>query len=111
MKFAEADTRITDWLAKQIDKADQDPTAREPDVQMRFEDLEEAEIPVQEEQSQSIPITEAPVVRGVRGVIGIRADEVLTETPPRDTDDFYLGGNQWSFVITTSTGVWLKIVK
>ena len=27
---------------------------------------------------------------GVRGVIGIRADEVLTETPPRDVDDVSL---------------------
>ena len=41
------------------------------------------EIPVQEEQSQSIPITEAPGARGVRGVIGIGTDEVLAETPTR----------------------------
>ena len=89
-KLTEVDTRITVWLGKQVERADHDPTAREPDVPMRFEDLEEAEIPVQEEQSQSIPITQAPGARGVRGVIGIRADEVLTETPPRDADDVSL---------------------
>ena len=86
-RVAEVDTRITSWLARQVEKADQDPTAREDDAPMRFEDFEEIEIPVQEEQSQSTPIPEASVARGVRGVIEIRADEVLTETPPRDTDE------------------------
>ena len=57
-KFAEVDTRITSWLARQFEKADQDPTARETDAPIRFEDLEEVEIPVQDEQSQSTPITE-----------------------------------------------------
>ena len=78
------------WLAKQIEKADQDPAAREPDAPMRLEDLEEGEIPAQEEQSQSTLIAEAPDARGVRGASGVRAGEVLTEALPRDGDDVSL---------------------
>ena len=37
-------------MARQVEKADQDPIARETDAPIRFEDLEEVEIeiPVQE---------------------------------------------------------------
>ena len=71
---------------------------------MRFEDLEEVEIPLQEEQSQSTPIPEASGARGVNrphgrnngdsyhrsGLPRGRAAEVLTETPPRDADEVSL---------------------
>ena len=98
------DTRITSWPARQVERADQDPIARETDAPMRFEDLEEVEIPAQEEQSQSTPIPKASDARGVNRPHGRnngdsyhrfgpprgRADEALTETPPRDADEVCL---------------------
>ena len=62
----------------------------ETNAPIRFEDLEDGEMPVQEEQSPSIPIAEAPDDLGVRGAIGVRADTVLTETPPGHVDDVSL---------------------
>ena len=71
---------------------------------MRFEDLDEVELPVQEEQSQSTPIPEASDAGNVNRPHGRnngdsyhsfgpprgRADEALTETPPRDADEVSL---------------------
>ena len=46
---------MNSWLARQVEKADEDPAARDKDAPIRFEDLEDVEIPVQEAQSQSTP--------------------------------------------------------
>ena len=46
-KLADIETRRTGWLARQVEKADQNPDARGSNEPLRFDDLEEIEIPDQ----------------------------------------------------------------